>query len=351
MEGQSTPDENIPHDQELPSLSFTLEEDPHLNSQLSFFSRDSPPAKDVKYRPTEQQLLREGKLGSGEFTARLQQVRFGTFKGETACLVVVKVDFAAKNSGWLRFRRATIEMEVEEPVMTSGESGGGLAGGNEEQDSDDSDDSDEAEYTGPLIRTFYPDLIRGHIQTAAETYGIKFEVPIPSPVPSGGVSAGWSITAPREGHHLVLGRLVGSPETRVKWNMNENEVSKGGLYEQPVFAVVVRYREACGFVLGLRMSATTCGGLAVVGKGGARIRFTKASRDVGEWVGKMDGLIGGSVTVGSRTWSNPANALAGSTSLQDVDLETITRMRSILLREQGPGYGESSLFGLQGRDA
>ena len=185
MEGNSAMDENVPCDQELPSLSFTLEEDPHLNSQLSFFGRESPPVKDIKYRPTEQQLLQEGKLGSGEFTARLQQARFGTFKGEPACLVVVKVDFAAKRSGWFRFRRATIEMEVEEREI-----GGDLAGDSKEQDSEDSEDSDEAEYTGPLIRTFYPDLIRGHIQTAAETYGISFEVPIPPSASSGGISVG-----------------------------------------------------------------------------------------------------------------------------------------------------------------
>ncbi|KAK3172461.1 hypothetical protein OEA41_005783 [Lepraria neglecta] len=328
-------DENTPldQDQDFPSLVFNLEEDPHLNSQLSHFGREKSPAKDVKYRPSEQQLLKEGKLGSSEFTARLQQASFGTFKGETACLVVIKVDFAAKNKGWFRFRRATIEMEVEEPSLSSAK--------NDEVDEEvSSDDSDEAEYTGPLIRTFYPDLIRGHIQTAAETYNISFELPIPSPAPSGGLSAGWTVTSPRESHHLVHGFLVGSPETRVKWNMNENEISKGGLYEQPVFAIVVRYREEKGFVLGLRMRATTYGGLGVVGKGGARIKFMKTCKGGGDGEGRMGGLTGGSVTVGGKTWNGNADSKSGSISLQEVDLELLTRMRSTLLGEQGPGGGQ-----------
>ena len=335
-------DEDTPpkQDQDFPSLVFALEEDSHLNSQLSRFGRERSPTKDVKYRPSEQQLLKEGKLASSEFAARLQQASFGTFKGEPACLVVIKVDFAAKNKGWFRFRRATIEMEVEEPSLSTERTDGS----NEEGYSDD---SDEGEYTGPLIRTFYPDLIRGHIQTAAETYNISFELPVPSPAPSGGLSAGWSITSPREGHHLVHGRLVGSPETRVKWSMNENEISKGGLYEQPVFAIVVRHREEKGFVLGLRMRATTCGGLAVVGRGGARIKFMKTSKRGEDGAGRMDGLAGGSVTVGGKTWNGNADSNFGSTSLQEVDLESLTRMRSTLLGEQGPGIGQLASSGLE----
>lgn len=331
---QLTMDENTPLDQEqdCPSLIFNLESDPHLNSQLSHFGRDKSPAKDVKYRPSEQQLLKEGKLGSSEFTARLQQASFGTFNGETACLVVIKVDFAVKNKGWFRFRRATIEMEVEETSLSSSK--------NDDVDEESSsDDSDEPEYTGPLIRTFYPDLIRGHIQTAAETYNISFELPIPSPAPSGGLSAGWKATSPRESHHLVQGFLVGSPETRVRWKLNENEISKGGLYEQPVFAVVVRYQEENGFVLGMRMTATTYGGLGVVGKGGARIKFMKTRKGGENGGGRMGGLTGGSVTVGGRTWNGNADPKSGSISLQEVDLELITRMRSKLLGEQGPGAG------------
>lgn len=332
---QLTMDENMPLDQDhdFPSLVFNLEEDPHLNSQLSHSGREKSPAKDVKYRPSEQQLLKEGKLGSSEFTARLQQASFGTFKGETACLVVIKVDFAAKNKGWFRFRRATIEMEVEEPSLSSAKNDG-------DDKEVSSDDSDEAEYTGPLIRTFYPDLIRGHIQTAAETYNINFELPIPSPAPSGGLSAGWTVTSPRESHHLVHGFLVGSPETRVRWTMSENEISKGGLYEQPVFAIVVRYREEKGFMLGLRMRATTYWGLGVVGKGGARIKFMKACKGGGDGEGRMGGLTGGSVTVGRKTWNGNADSNPGSMSLQEVDLELLTRMRSTLLGEQGPGGGQ-----------
>ena len=321
--GPATHENGIPDDQDVPCLSFTLEEDPHLNAQLSRFSREPSPVKDVNYRRREQQLLNEGKHASGEFTARLQQARFGTFKGEPSCLVIIKVDFAAKNSGWARFRRATIEMEVEEP---------------EDSDDDDDDDEDDDEEAGVLIRTFYPDLIRGHIQTAAETYGITFEVGAPAPVPAK-ISAGWGITSPREAHHLVHGLLGGTPETRVKWDMHENEVSKNGLYEQPVFAIIVSYREDRGFVLGMKMKATTYAGLAVRGKGGARIRFARRSEVAGKVGSTLKGLSGGSVTVGSQTWSSKAEALADPENLQDIDLEGETQMRSNLLAKQGPGGG------------
>ena len=327
MEDGPTTRENIPEDQDVPCLSFTLEEDPHLNAQLSYYNRESAPVKDVNYRPREQQLLKEGKRATGKFTARLQQARFGMFKGEPSCLVVIKVDFAAKNSGWARFRRATIEMEVEEP-----------------DDSGDDEDDDDDEDTGLLIRTFYPDLIRGHIQTAAEAYGITFEVGSAPPVPVG-VSAGWSITSPREGHHLVHGRL-GVPETRVSWDMHENEVSKDGLYEQPIFAIIVSYREDRGFVLGMKMQATTYPGFAMRGKGGARIRFAKISKGVGKVASTMKGLSGGSVTVGGQTWSSvAAEALPYPENLQDIDLEGETKMRLNLLGEQGPGGGIVGLLG------
>lgn len=126
--------------------------------------------------------------------------------------------------------------------------------------------------------------------------------------------------------------------------MSENEISKGGLYEQPVFALIVRYREEFGFVLGMRMKATTYGGLGVVGKGGARIKFRKTCKGGGDGEGRMGGLTGGSVTVGAKTWSGNADSKSDSTSLQEVDLELLTRMRSSLLSEQGPGGGQSILY-------
>ena len=122
--------------------------------------------------------------------------------------------------------------------------------------------------------------------------------------------------------------------------MNENEISKSGLYEQPVFAIIVRYREEKGFALGLRMRATTYGGLGVVGKGGTRITFMKTCKGGGDGEGRMGGLTGGSVTLGGKTWNGNADSQLNSISLQEVDLEDLTRMRSDLLGEQGPGGGQ-----------
>ena len=98
----------------LPTLTFGLQEDTDRNSQLSFGQRKaSPPPEDQEHRPSEQQLLKEGKLGASEFTARLRHVQYGKFRGANACLIVFGVDFAPKNRGWFRFRKAFIEAEVE----------------------------------------------------------------------------------------------------------------------------------------------------------------------------------------------------------------------------------------------
>lgn len=44
---------------------------------------------------------------------------------------------------------------------------------------------------------------------------------------------------------------MGNPETGVKWNLNENEVGKGGIYEQPKFAVIVRHTQHKYFTMSL----------------------------------------------------------------------------------------------------
>ena len=61
----------------------------------------------------------------------------------------------------------------------------------------------------------------------------------------------------------------------------------------------------------------------------------------------MGGLTGGSVTLGGKTWNGNADSHFNPISLQEVDLELLTRMRSTLLGEQGPGGGQfdSSLTG------
>lgn len=147
---------------------------------------------------------------------------------------------------------------------------------------------------------------------------------------------------PKEGLHLVQGRLLGSPETRVRWVVNENEVGRGGIYEQLKLAMVVRHAERRGFAMTLRMKAVTFGGLNVNGKGGARIKFLagrggKQGRRMGNQVG-MPTLEGGSLQVGEQTWTG--DGISGSNlTLEDVDLEGLTGVKKALLGPQGPGAG------------
>ncbi|KAI4099307.1 MAG: hypothetical protein L6R37_006019 [Teloschistes peruensis] len=338
---------------ETPDILFDVEEDLNRKDQLfSFRKEQSIPTKD--YRAKEQQLLQEGKMGNSEFSARLRKVSFGVLDGQSACLIVFRVDFATVKKGWFRFRNATIEAEFEE------------SSNNELDQTDHNDeDEDEEEYNGPMVRKFYPDLIRGHIASAAQTYGLGFEIPL-SPVGGAAISAKYDITAPREGLHLIQGRLMGSPETRIKWIMNENEANKGGIYEQPTFAVIVGHAHDQPFTMSLKIKATTygmvaskqfallrnsnsnketsTGGLPVTGKGGSRILFkpSKANRPLEKQTAKPNArLTGGSYEIGKQQWTSSRETPDAPEDLSMVDLESLTQMKADLLSKQGPGAGPS----------
>ncbi|KAL8975238.1 MAG: hypothetical protein Q9197_000541 [Variospora fuerteventurae] len=318
---------------EVADLIFNVEEDLNRKDQLFSFRKDELPTT-KNYHAKEQQLLQEGKLGSSEFSARLRKVVFGEYQDESACLILFRVDFATAKKGWFRFRNATVEAEFEHVAPPAADDA--------DKDSDDDDDDDDDEYNGPLIRKFYPELVRGHISSAAETYGLGFEVPL-SPMGGAAISAGYNITSPREGLHLVHGRLMGNPETRVKWTMNENEVSKGGIYEQPMFAVVVRHVREQPFAMRLKIKATTYGGLPVTGNGGSRILFKATSKGHQATEKKTakptTRLTAGSFKVGSQKWTSSSAEPEAPEDLAAVDLESLTKMKADLLSEQGPGGG------------
>lgn len=343
-------------DDDGPSFTFPLVEDLNRKDQLRGFHKKDPPSPNpTNYQSSEKQLLQEGKLGASEFSARLQKVIFGTYKEKAACLIAFRVNFAPKSRGWFRFRSAIIQAETEDGVD-----------GNSVDTADDADDDDEycevAEdepSKGPLVVHFHPSLVRGPIQTATETYGIGLQAPIAPPGIGVNISAEWSMTAPRESSHLIQGILTGSPERGVKWIMKENEVSKSGIYEQPTFAMIVRFEEDHGFILTLNMKATTYGGLAVTGKSGTRIKFMKRTGTVQGDERTMAGLNGGAIQVGSRIWGgtedspkkiglteNVKSSQRGGmgTVLQDIDLAQLTQVEAMLLGQHGPSNDATTKY-------
>ena len=311
---------------EGPSLIFPLEEDLNRKDQLFSFRKEKEPiVTDKAHKPGEQQLLQEGKLGDTEFSARLQKVVFGSFEGQPACLLVVQVDFVPKkNRGFFRFRNAIVEVEFEDVDHGADESM-------------EDDDDDEEDYHGPVVCKFDPGLIRGHLQTAAESYNIQFQVPL-APVSGAAISMGRSVTSPREGLHLVHGRLMGDPPTRVKWIINENEMSKSGIYEQPIFATVLRHGPGRPFTMAVNIKATTYGGRAVKGKKGSRITFKPPKEG-------FNGR-GGSIQVGSKSWAPTKGAKSSRDDLSSIDLQNETRMLEKLLNQQAPGGGPGVILGV-----
>lgn len=329
-----------------PSFSFPLVEDLNRKDQLfSFRKQDSPSPDPINYRSSEKQRLQEGKLGSSEFSARLQKVIFGTYQGKTACLIAFRVNFAPKSRGWFRFRSAIIQAETEDAV----DSNSANVADDDQDDDDYCEVAEEEPSEGPLVVRFHPSLVRGPVRTAIQTYGIGLEAPIAPPGIGVNLSANYSLTAPRVSSDLIQGILTGSPERGVKWIMKENEVSKSGIYEQPTFAMIVRFQEERGFILTLNMKATTYGGLAVTGKSGPRIKFMKRSGAVQGVERTMAGLNGGAIQVGSRTWGGNEDSpkKIGLTEdvysrLQDIDLEQLTQIEAMLLGPSGPSSNDAT---------
>ena len=314
-----------------PSLVYKLEEDVNRKEQLSSFRDENSYAhrNTALHRQNEQQLLEEGKLGRSEFSARLQRVTFGIFQGQPACLIVFLVDFCPGNRSWFRFRSATVEVGFQE-----------------EQLAIDTSVDDERDYDGPLVCKFYPELIRGHIRSIAETYNFTVSAGLPPLISSPNLSAAWSTSKPKESAHLIHGRLMGDPATRVRWKISENEISKSGIYEQPKFAIIVRHPDQARFSMDLRIRATTLAGLSVVGKGGSRIIFTPTQRHEVEENNQsilhaektsLSGLNGGSVSTCGQTWNPVLQSVSPQKDLTEEKLEDLTQMEAILLGEKGPG--------------
>lgn len=285
-----------------PDLHLSLALEPAAsNDELFSFRPQKENEPDKRYRPSEQQLIQEGRLGDSELSARIKTALFGTFAGKPACLIHFQVDFCPKGGGrgWFRFRSATIEADFSDIAPGDGQ----------EASDDDSDDDDGGTSSRPLVLRIHPDLIRGHIQTAAQKHGIKGIV---QPAAAGvGFEVGVEKTFVREGLHLVHGRLVGD-QTGAKWSMAENGVTSSGIYEQPAFVVVVRYEPDKGFAMRLKVEASTYGGLAVRGKRRPRVTFKRGK-------------------------------LPDSGELDGIDLEEMTGMRAKLLAREGPGGGKDAM--------
>ena len=286
--------ENLAYEPDL-EIGLGLAVDPAESDELFSFHSKDVAEPDKNYRPSEQQLIQEGRLGGSELSARIKKAIFGTFNGTPACLILICVNLCPKGGGrgWFRFRSAIIQADFSEIGTTD-----------DQASSSDSDEEEEA--SGPLVLQLYPELIRGHVQATAHKYNIKGYVE-PAAV-GAGVEIGAEKTFLSEGLHLVHGRLVGDPETGAKWSMTENEVSHSGLYEQPTFAVIVRHDPERGFAMSLSMKATTYGGLAVKGQKKPRITFMRGK-------------------------------LPDDNILEGIDLEEMTEMRAKLLGKEGPGGG------------
>ena len=109
-------------------ITFELEPDPiRINELSGFHKQESEGIADKKFRPLEQQLLQEGRLGDSDISARIKTAMFGSYKGQPACLVLLGLEFCPKHGKrWFRFRNATVQLEFDDAEKSnqSAEDGG-----------------------------------------------------------------------------------------------------------------------------------------------------------------------------------------------------------------------------------
>lgn len=290
------------------------------------------------YYPDEEQLLREGRLGQSDISARVGKVQFGTYQNQPACLLLIKVNFSPKNRNLFRFRNATVMVDFAEYESHNSSP--------QEHHVDAGLDLHEKEIrSGLKVRTFYPELIRGLVRSGSNNISFGVSAPL-SPAGTPTINSSFATTRPRDGYHVVQGSLTGPrPQTRVRWVISENEISKSGIYEQPRLAVIVQHAPGAKFTMSLDLKATTLAGWAVKGKGGATLKLDPNRQ---------------AVAVGGREWDTtsassnknppatpppayestaPGNENAGRNLLDlgTIDLEGLTGMAAALLGASGPG--------------
>lgn len=320
-----------------PELTFTLEQDKSRSNQLSLFG-PKPPHDPINHRPGEEHLLAEGKLARSEFSARLQRVTFGTFKDkdnkrdrELACLILFHVDFCPRDRSWFRFRSASVEVEFKQCKRSAVES-----------------DVDEDPYDVPIIRDFFPRLIRGPTRTLTKDSSFTFEAGLPAAAPVNlNTNCTSSISRQKESVSLIHGRLMGDPANRVRWVIGENEVNRSGIYEAPNFAVIVKHRPQTKFSIALKLKATTLGGFDINAKNKPQIVLTPTTtpRQDGDMSTSSDGnatapspgLPGDSTVNAGDTGTAASSNTRHLENLENVDLAKLTRMEDILLGPQAPG--------------
>ena len=293
---------------------LALDIDLDRNEQLTAWRGEKDDLQESEYRASEQQLLREGKLGDSRWDVRLSNVEFGSYDGGSACVVVLNISFNAKSQRWFRFRNARIEVEF-----------GSVAEG---------DKTKEQSASSLLIRKWYPDLIRGHVQNVAQKYGFSISIPIPVPGAAGQTSANWNLTDPKEGVHLIHGSLIGNSQRVLRWQIQENPVTRGGIYEEPRLAIVISNTANLPFNITVFARATTFGGLPVRSKGGSRISISPPNK---EHPGIVSQPASQNITNSNDEPSLASEQISAVKDLRNLDLEQLTGMRAALLGQQAPG--------------
>ena len=252
----------------LPLIACDLEVDSQQLDHLGLFDRRPPSSGTTAYRDEKQQLLTAGTSMGAKLQGRLKMAKFGHHKGgDHACIVVMELNFKPKRyTGVLRFREATVEVQVNPGKGDDAETQAEIARAEQEKE----------EECRPTIADWYPRYVEGPVKTTLEEFNISVEgdaIPLAGGA-SFGPSVGYSVSRERESRRRIHGTLEGDTASVVEWRLEENNSSGDGIPPRCDFALLVRWRRGRTFHLRMRVRAITLAGLPVVGRDVQAVYFT-----------------------------------------------------------------------------
>jgi hypothetical protein len=206
----------------------------------SFSGREYPTITPKPFDREGKKQLFEGNNGSARIQARLigTNVKFGTFDKKPACPILFGADFNAAFhhkslvSQWARFKHA---------IITAGARV--LEGDNPPADS--------------VLRIvdFFPLLSRSHAEShkSIVDYARFSQYNVGRWWPNKNLV----IDENFESQHKIHGILYGEDERQVVWTTQENAASASRLFDNLVFAIIIRYNEHQGFRLRVNITGMT----------------------------------------------------------------------------------------------
>lgn len=179
------------------------------------------------------------KKGSYYFQVRFHHAQYGTYKGQDACLIVLKLSFQQYSSS--RFKSAELEVELEDAANLGLNPHAG--------------DIDTT--YRPRILDYEPKLFQGPVSEVRGSTKVKLDLPISAPGGIIGITPGISYTKESisESNFQIHGVIKETPPSKAHWVMREDNIRKNGIRSELSVVMVVNYTPKRRFAARVRFKA------------------------------------------------------------------------------------------------